>query len=128
MADDAGVGSRHGQGSGKRQAGDAPALEHDRLVDALSHRRRARGHLGRYLKCHDLAAHDAGGTFVNIAEALARGSEEADACRRALQFAQARSDAAAEQARAIARSLARRRDEARLAAVEDQVNARRRRL
>lgn len=60
-----------------------------------------------------------------LAEALTRADQEADGRRRALHIAQARSDAAAGRARTIARTVTRRRDEARLAAVEDRFNARR---
>jgi hypothetical protein len=60
-----------------------------------------------------------------LAETFTRAGQEADARRRTLQIAQARSEAAAGEARILARTAARRRDEARLAAVEDQFNARR---
>jgi hypothetical protein len=76
VADDVGVSPRHRQGSGERQASDEPAFEDDRLVDPFAHRRRAGGRLGRHLEGVDLAAHDAGGTLVDVAEALARGRGE----------------------------------------------------
>lgn len=59
-----------------------------------------------------------------LGEAAEQAAESADRQRRALQAAQARSDAAAGQAHAAARSVARRREEARLAAVEDRIGAR----
>ena len=73
VADDVGVGPGHRQGGGERQAGDTPALEDDRPGDPFTHRRRARGHLGRHLELLDLAAHHSGGTLVEVADALARG-------------------------------------------------------
>jgi hypothetical protein len=58
-----------------------------------------------------------------LEDAEAEAAREADARRTALRAAQARSEAAKEQARRGARTLARRREEARLGAVEDQLAA-----
>jgi hypothetical protein len=60
-----------------------------------------------------------------LGETAAQAEREAGLRRRALQEAQARSDASEAEARSAARTVTRRRDEARLAAVEDQLNARR---
>jgi hypothetical protein len=61
-----------------------------------------------------------------LGEAAAEAGREAGLRRRAAQEALARSDASEAEARSAARAVARRRDEARLAAVEDQLNASRR--
>lgn len=60
-----------------------------------------------------------------LGDALAGADRDADAAGRAAQAAQARSEVAANQAHILARRLMRHREEARLAAVEDQFNARR---
>jgi hypothetical protein len=59
-----------------------------------------------------------------LGEAAMQAEQEASRRRRAYQEAQARSEASQAQARSAARTAARRRDENRLAAVEDQLNAR----
>ena len=61
----------------------------------------------------------------SLADVEAEAAEVADDRRAVLRLAQARSDAAREQARRAARAVARRREEIRLGAVEDQLNARR---
>ncbi len=62
-----------------------------------------------------------------LGETAAAAAEAAQTRRGALHAAQARSEAPLEQARNAARAVSRRYDEARLAAVEDQLNARWRR-
>jgi hypothetical protein len=58
-----------------------------------------------------------------LAEAEAEAAAEAEARRTALAAAQARAAASSDQAAMAARAAARRREEARLAAVEDRLNA-----
>lgn len=60
-----------------------------------------------------------------LAEAEATAAEAAEARRAALRIAHARADASKQQARYAARTVARQREEAGLAAVEDRLNARR---
>lgn len=61
-----------------------------------------------------------------LEEAGTQAAKEADDRRAALRIAQARSDASREQARRAARAADRRREEVQLAAIEDQLNAKRR--